>query len=440
MKIGIIGTGYVGLVTGSCLADFGHFVTCMDINPDKIAVLQKGYSPIYEPELDDVLKRNIDAKRLSFTTDIQFLVENHEVIFIAVGTPPTEDGSADLTHVLDAASEIGQYMNDYKVIVTKSTVPIGTARNVTDKINSVLTNRNIAIEFDVVSNPEFLREGKAIQDFSHPDRIVIGTTSAKAETIMKEVYRVLSINQTPFICTNPETSEMIKYASNAFLAVKISFINELALVCEKTNANVQDVAKSMGMDGRISPKFLHTGPGFGGSCFPKDTRALVQIAKENDEQLLVVEAAIQANEKQKQKMVAKIVKTLGSVSGKTLTVLGLSFKPDTDDMREAPALTIITDLVHLGAKIQTYCPGGMKEAKKQLQNIHHSITYCENEYDAAQDSHAIILMTEWNQFRGLDLKKLKNIVKDNYFFDLRNIYSRDLSIRDLFRYYGVGIL
>ncbi|HPQ90242.1 MAG TPA: UDP-glucose/GDP-mannose dehydrogenase family protein, partial [Candidatus Mcinerneyibacteriales bacterium] len=324
MKIGVVGTGYVGLVTGVCLADFGLPVLCMDVDEKKIETIEKGESPIYEPGLDVLLEKNIREDRLQVTTDMKRCVEESDVIFIAVGTPPKEDGSADLKYVLDVAGEIGRYMNGYKVIVDKSTVPVGTGRRVEQTIKGELEKRGVQWRFDVVSNPEFLREGKALHDFTHPDRIVIGTRTAKAAEMMKEVYRVLYLNKTPFVFTDIETAEMIKYASNAFLAVKISFINEMALLSEEVGANVQDIAAAMGMDGRISPKFLHAGPGYGGSCFPKDTKALVDIARKENISLYVVTAAIEANERQKMKMVDKIEKAMKELRGKEIAVLGLT--------------------------------------------------------------------------------------------------------------------
>lgn len=438
MNIGVIGTGYVGLVQGVIMAEFGMNVICMDTVADKIKILQQGSIPIYEPGLKELLDKNVAAGRLHFTVEMEESVKNSEAIFIAVGTPPREDGSVDLHYVLQVAQDIGRYINDYKVIVNKSTVPVGTGRLVKKLIQDQLDIRGISIEFDVISNPEFLREGKAVHDCLMPDRVVIGTESEKALEIMKKVYDVLFINQTPFLITNIETAEMIKYASNAFLAVKISFINEMALLAERVGANIQEIAHGMGMDGRISPKFLHAGPGFGGSCFPKDTKALVDIAKKNGEEMFVISAAIQANEKQKQKMIDRINKILGGVSGQTLAVWGISFKPETDDVRDAPALSIISGLVEQGAKIRAYCPQGIKEAKWRLEKYKECITYCENEYDAAKGCSGVILLTEWHQFRGADLKQVRDVMEDTYFFDLRNVFSKSKDIRELFKYYGVG--
>ena len=439
MKIGVIGTGYVGLVTGVCLADFGQDVVCMDVDDEKIDTLKNGGIPIYEPGLDDLVERNVKYNRINFTTDIKETVENNDVIFIAVGTPPAEDGSADLRHVLSVARDIGKYINDYKVVVDKSTVPVGTGQRVKKVIKEEINKRDKDIKFDVVSNPEFLREGKAIHDFTHPDRVVIGSESERAAEIMKETYRVLYLNKTPFVFTNIETAEMIKYASNAFLATKISFINEMALLSEKVGANVQDIAEAMGMDGRISDKFLHAGAGYGGSCFPKDTKAIVDIGWKNDVDLKVIQAAIDANDKQKMKMVEKIEHKMGDLEGRTITVLGLTFKPETDDMREAPSLTIIPELINKGARIQTFCPEGFKEAQWRLNEYKDDIKYCDDEYIAANGSEAVVILTEWHQFRGMDLKKLKKNMKGNYFFDFRNIYSQDGNITELFKYEGVGV-
>ncbi|WP_435308213.1 UDP-glucose dehydrogenase family protein [Sebaldella termitidis] len=439
MRIGVIGTGYVGLVQGVILAQFGLNIICVDTNKEKIEKLKNGEVPIYEPGLEDLLIKNIEENRIEFTTDIEYAIKNSEVLFIAVGTPPADDGSADLKYVLEVAESIGTYMEGYKVIVDKSTVPVGTGKLVRETIQKKLNERGSDLKFDIVSNPEFLREGKAVNDCLRPDRVVIGTESEKATEIMKKVYNVLYINETPFVFTNIETAEMIKYASNAFLAVKISFINEMALLAEKVGADVQKIASAMGQDGRISPKFLHAGPGYGGSCFPKDTKAIADIGRKNDENLLVIEAAIKANEKQKEKMVEKIVKNMGNnLSGKVIAILGLSFKPETDDMREAPALDIIRGLVKNGAQIKAYCPQGMKEAEWRLKDIEEHIKYCANEYEAVQDTDAAVVVTEWNQFRGMNLKRVKEIMRDNYLFDLRNIYSKSSEAENLFKYFGVG--
>lgn len=438
MKISIIGTGYVGLVQGAVMADFGAEVICMDVNKERIKDLNEDKIPIFEPGLKEVILKNKKAKRIEFTTDIKYAVEKSQVIFIAVGTPANEDGSADLEYVLQVAENIGKYINEYKVIVDKSTVPVGTGKQVREIIEKELEKRGEKIEFDIVSNPEFLREGKALGDCQRPDRVVIGTDSVKAREIMKKVYDVLYINETPFLFTNLETAELIKYASNAFLAVKISFINEIALLAEKVGANTQEIARSMGMDGRISPKFLHCGPGYGGSCFPKDTKAIVSIGKKYGEDMYIIQAAIDANEKQKRKVIEKIEDKMQGVKGKTIGVLGLSFKPDTDDMRDAPSIDIIRGLVKLGAKIHAYCPEGMKEAKWRLEDCEKSIIYCDDEYSMANDVDGIVLMTEWNQFRGMDMKKIKDRMRDNFYFDLRNIHTKDKVVREIFKYYPVG--
>jgi len=438
-KIGVVGTGYVGLVGGVCLADFGNRVINVDIDEEKINKLNNGEVPIYEPGLKEVLKKVVEAKRIEFTTDFRYTVENSDVLFIAVGTPPREDGSADLKHVLTVARDIGKNMNGYKVVVDKSTVPVGTGQLVKKTIQEELHKRGVNYEFDVVSNPEFLREGKAVDDFYNPDRVVIGGESEKALQILKEVYQALYDRKVPFLFTNIETAEIIKYASNAFLATKISFINEISRVCEQLNADVRDVAKGMGLDARISPQFLQAGCGFGGSCFPKDTQALVHIARENDLPMAIVEAAIKANEEQKKHMVKKIIDKMGDVQGKTFAVLGLSFKPETDDMREAPSLTIIPALIKEGAKIKAYCPEGMKEAKWRLEEYKDHIQYMENPYKASEGSDALVLLTEWNEFKELDLSKIKELLNGNFFFDFRNVFPREKAEEAGLEYTGVGI-
>jgi UDPglucose 6-dehydrogenase len=438
-RIAIIGTGYVGSVSGACLADFGNQVICVDNDEKKIEALKKGVIPIYEPELDRVLARNAGAGRIVFTTDLAAAVRDSEVIFIAVGTPPAEDGSADLRHVESAARDIGRLIEKYTVVVDKSTVPIGTARRVSVWIREELEKRGKETPFDVVSNPEFLREGSAVFDFTHPDRVVIGTTSEAARKIMKEVYRSLYLTETPYIETNQETAEMIKYASNAFLAVKITFINEIANLCEKTGADVQDVAKAMGRDGRIGGKFLHPGPGYGGSCFPKDTRALASIGREYGEIQRIVEAAIGANEAQKKRMVAKILDAFGgSVKGKSIAVLGLAFKPNTDDMRESPAAAICLALAAEGARLRVYDPAALAEARWRFESIRDSVYFASGEYDALEGASALVLLTEWNQFRNFDLSRVRELLSLPYFFDFRNIYKREEVEAAGFHYYGVG--
>jgi UDPglucose 6-dehydrogenase len=445
--IGVIGTGYVGLVSGACLADFGNFVTCVDKDAEKIGALHKGLIPIFEPGLDAVVERNVSAGRLQFTTDLSTTVKTHQIVFIAVGTPPAEDGSADLQYVEAAAREIGQSMEGYTVVVDKSTVPIGTGRKVAQWIGEALQQRGRDIPFEVVSNPEFLREGSAVYDFTHPDRVVIGADGGTARKIMKDVYRSLYLNETPFIETNLESAEMIKYAANAFLAVKITFINEIANLCEKAGANVQDVAKAIGRDGRIGPKFLHPGPGYGGSCFPKDTRALANIGRSLNEPLGIVETTIASNERQKLRMVDKIEAGLGSLSGKIIAILGLTFKANTDDMRESPAITIAEGLVKRGARLRLWDPIAMKEAAWRLKGITETgpdaypdkkLYFAEDEYDALKGASALVLLTEWNQLRNLDLVRVKNLLSLPYFFDLRNIYKREETEAAGLRYYGVG--
>jgi len=438
-KIAVIGTGYVGSVSGACLADFGNHVICIDTDVTKIESLKKGIIPIFEPGLDLVVERNIKDGRLSFSTDLSEALKICNIVFIAVGTPPMDDGSADLVYVENAARQIGQLITQYTVIVDKSTVPIGTGRKVIAWVKEELNKRSLNLEFDVVSNPEFLREGSAVYDFTHPDRVVIGSESNKACEIMKDVYRALYLNETPFIETNLESAEMIKYASNAFLAVKISFINEIANLCEKTGADIRAVAKAIGKDGRIGPKFLHPGPGYGGSCFPKDTKALVKIAKDYGEILSIIETTIETNEKQKIRAALKIEKALNSLTGKKIAILGLAFKQNTDDMRESPAITICEYLVSKGASLRLFDPAAMKEAKWRLESIKDSIYFANDEYDAIKDCDALVIATEWNQFRNIDLLKTKNLLKTPYFFDLRNIYKKDIVTSIGFKYYGIGI-
>lgn len=438
-RVAVFGTGYVGLVSGVCIADFGINVICVDVDEKKIQRLNAGEIPIYEPGLDVFLERNIKAGRIRFTTDAKIAIEESDVIFIAVGTPPAENGEADLQYVYKVAQTIGDYMNDYKVVVDKSTVPIGTGQEVKKIIRERLASRGVEYSFDVVSNPEFLREGKALQDFTHPDRVVIGVESENVAEIMKKVYRPLYINETPFIVTNIETAEMIKYACNAFLATKITFINEIANLCEKVGANVQHVAKAMGRDGRISPKFLHAGPGFGGSCFPKDTKALVQIGEKLGIKMSVVSSVVEANERQKLLVAEKLEKALGDLNGKTIGILGLAFKPETDDMRDAPAITVIRCLLDKGAKVKAYDPQAMSEAKKVLSGLDMDIAYCKHAYDTAEGTDALLLITEWHEFRNMDLLLIKKIMNGNIFYDARNIYNRKDMEELGFRYIGTGV-
>jgi len=437
-NITVIGTGYVGLVTGTLLADFGHTVKCVDVDAGKIADLKKGRIPIFEPLLDDIVINNYKSGRLDFTTNTEEAVRLSDVIFIAVGTPSAEDGSADLTYVLSAAEGIATHMNDYKVIVNKSTVPVGTGKKVKGLIKSILENRNANFDFDVVSNPEFLREGSAVNDFLHPDRVVIGYESARALNIMKDIYRVLYLNEAPFIEANIETAEMIKYTTNAFLATKIAFINETANICERVGADVQQVAKAMGKDGRISSKFLNAGPGYGGSCFPKDTKGFVKLSEDCGAKASIVDAVVKSNEAQKMKMVNKIAEGMGTLKDKKLAILGITFKPNTDDLREAPALTILPKLAEQGAKFHIFDPQGKKEGEWRLAEIREDITWFENEYDAIKDCDGIIILTEWNLFRNLDFNRIKTLTKGRNFFDLRNIYKRKEIETKGFIYYGVG--
>jgi UDPglucose 6-dehydrogenase len=431
MNICVIGTGYVGLVTGSCFAEFGLNVTCVDNDEQKIALLQKGTSPIFEPGLEEMVKRNLREGRLVFTTEIDKAVEKSLVIFIAVGTPPKKDGSVDMTYIDEVARKIGENLNGYKVIATKSTVPVGTGERIRKVIQQYERKK---VNFDIVSNPEFLREGAAIEDFMRPNRVVIGAASEQAMAIMKDLYSPLYLIEAPFVITNIETAEMIKYASNAFLATKVSFINEIANICEKVGADVNVVARGMGLDQRIGSKFLHAGPGYGGSCFPKDTLGIAKIAEKHGYRFEIVRSVMKVNEKQKERMVAKVKEALGNLKGKTIAVLGLSFKPNTDDMREAPSLKIISSLQREGAKIRAYDPKAMEVARK----IFKKIEYGKDPYDVAKGSDALLIITEWNQFRNLDLKRLQKIMKSPVFLDFRNIYE-PAKMREMgFKYFAVG--
>ena len=431
MHIGIIGAGYVGLVTGACFSEFGVFVTCVDKDEKKIKSLKKGIVPFYEPGLADFVQRNMKQGRLEFTTKIREAVDSSLVIFIAVGTPPRGDGSADMKYIDVVAKEIATNMNGYKVIVTKSTVPVGTGKRVRQIIARNLKEQN---NFDIVSNPEFLREGAAIEDFMRPNRVVIGTESQQAIATLKDLYKPLYLIETPFVITNIETAELIKYASNSFLAAKVSFINEIANLCERVGADVNTVAKGMGLDQRIGSKFLHAGPGFGGSCFPKDTKALLKIAEQHGSELNIIKAAVQANENQKKVAFAKIKNAMGDLKGKVVAVLGLSFKPNTDDMRDAPSVAIIENLLKNNVKVRAYDPAAMDNAK----SIFPEITLCKDPYDAAKGSDAVVIITEWNQFRNLDLERIKSIVKQRFFFDLRNIYEPAKMKKLKFQYVSIG--
>jgi UDPglucose 6-dehydrogenase len=431
MHIGIIGMGYVGLVTAACFAEFGVFVTCIDKDKKRIRSLKEGLIPFYEPGLEELLQRNFKEGRLTFSTDIADAVRSSLVIFIAVGTPPRGDGSADLKYVEEVAKEIASNLDGYKVIVTKSTVPVGTG----DRIRRIVSkNLKEQVDFDIVSNPEFLREGSAIEDFMRPNRVIIGANSQQAVAIMSDLYKPLYLIETPFVITNIKTAELIKYASNSFLAAKISFINEIANLCEKVGADVHMVAKGIGLDQRIGPKFLHPGPGYGGSCLPKDTLALLKMAEEHGVELGIVDAAVKANERQWELMIKKIRDATGTLKNKTIAILGLSFKPNTDDIREAPSLNIIKKLLKEGAKIRAYDPVSMKGANTILPDI----TYCKDTYDAVKGANALVIMTEWNQFRNLELDRLKRLLKEPYFFDLRNIYEPQKLRTKGFKYFSVG--
>lgn len=432
MRIGVVGTGYVGLVSGTCFAEFGIDVCCVDKNVEKIRKLEKGEIPIYEPGLQDMVERNVKAGRLSFTTDLAIAVKGADAVFIAVGTPPRNgDEGADLSQVFDAAREIASVMDGYLVIVDKSTVPVGTARKVEDIIRALKPGAS----FDIVSNPEFLREGAAIDDFMRPDRVVIGTSSQRAADVMRALYRPLYLNETPMVVTSLETAELTKYAANAFLATKITFINEIARLCEATGANVQDVARGMGLDKRIGGKFLHAGPGYGGSCFPKDTKALTQTGRDYGVPQSIVETVVAANERTKEVMVERIITACdGAIKGKKIGVLGVSFKPETDDMRDAPALTIIPLLQQAGAQVCAYDPVAMNVAKPLLPNV----IWGKDAYAVAQDADAIVIITEWNEFRALDLERIAGLMKTKYIVDLRNIYKTTDMAQTPFRYVSIG--
>ena len=433
MNICVVGTGYVGLVTGACLADFGMNVTCVDKDKAKIDMLLRGEIPIYEPGLGAIVSKNVKEGRLHFTTDLDPSIQQALAIFIAVGTPPKEDGSADLSYVVQVAESIAKNLNGYKVIVTKSTVPIGTGQ----MIEKILGEKaNPEHPFSVVSNPEFLREGSAIGDFMRPDRVVLGARDQQAIAIMKDIYAPLYLNETPFVITNVETSELIKYASNAFLATKITFINEVAQLCERLGADVHHVAKGMGLDKRIGPKFLHPGPGYGGSCFPKDTQALADIARKVDLPFEIVETVIQVNDRIKASSTAKVEKALGgNVEGKTVAVLGLSFKPETDDMRDSPSLPLVRALVSGGATVRTFDPEAMENAQALLPE---SVIYCENAYDAAQGADCLVIATEWNQFRSLNNDRLKELMNAPVMVDLRNVCKPERMREAGFTYDSVG--
>lgn len=431
MRIAVIGTGYVGLVSGACFAEFGVDVTCVDVDVTKIEKLNNGLIPIYEPGLDQIVEKNVKDGRLHFTTDITKAVEDALVVFLAVGTPPKEDGSPDMSYYQQAAKDVADAMNGYKVLVTKSTVPIGTGKWLRDFVTA---NQKTKTDFGVASNPEFLREGAAIDDFMRPDRVVIGSNEEKAIEVMKELYRPLYLIETPIVITSLEAAELIKYAANAFLATKITFINEVANLCDAIGCDVHDVARGMGMDNRIGRKFLHPGPGYGGSCFPKDTRALTTVADQFGVETRIVDAVIEANERQRDAMIPKIEKLVGDLSGKKIGVLGLSFKPETDDMRESPAIEIIHSMIAKGAQVRAFDPVAMDEAKHYISGL----SYAEDEYDAIKDADALVIVTEWNQFRALDMEKVKSLLKAPKIADLRNIYEPSDMRAMGFEYVGVG--
>ncbi|MCW5724841.1 MAG: UDP-glucose/GDP-mannose dehydrogenase family protein [Maricaulaceae bacterium] len=432
MRVAMIGTGYVGLVSGACFADFGHHVTCVDKDADKIATLRAGGIPIYEPGLDLLVARNVREGRLDFATDLTEAVRAADAVFIAVGTPSRRgDGFADLSYVHAAAEEVAAVMNGYTVIVNKSTVPVGTG----DEVEAIIRKARPDSDFSVVSNPEFLREGAAIDDFKRPDRIVVGTDDERARELMKELYRPLYLNETPIVFTSRRTSELIKYAANAFLAMKITFINEIADLCERVGANVQEVAKGVGLDNRIGSKFLHAGPGYGGSCFPKDTLALVRTAQEADAPLRLIETVVDVNDARKKAMAGKVVAALGGdVKGKTIAVLGLTFKPNTDDMREAPSLDIIPALQKAGAHVRAFDPAGIEEAEKLLKNVE----FVTGPYICAEGADAVVIITEWNEFRALDPDRLLTAMSGRTIVDLRNIYTPEVMRAKGFDYHSVG--
>ena len=432
MRIAVIGTGYVGLVSGACFADFGHVVTCVDKDAGKIGALRNGVIPIFEPGLDDLVAKNAQQARLFFETDAAPAVRAADAVFIAVGTPSRRgDGHADLSYVYEAAREIARELDGYTVVITKSTVPIGTG----DEVERIIREVRPDVDFSVVSNPEFLREGAAIEDFKHPDRIVIGTTDPRARKVMAEVYRPLFLNEAPLLTTSRVSAELTKYAANAFLAMKITFMNEIADLCEQVGADVQEIARGFGSDRRIGQKFLHAGPGYGGSCFPKDTLALIKTAQDHDAPLRIVETVTAVNEQRKRAMARKVVAACGgSVRGKTIALLGLTFKPNTDDMREAPSLAIIRGLQDAGAHVRAYDPVGMDLARTILDGV----TFAEDAYDCAEGAHALVLVTEWEAFRALDLGRIRGLLATPILVDLRNVYRADEVRRKGFSYTGVG--
>jgi UDPglucose 6-dehydrogenase len=434
MKITFFGTGYVGLVTGTCFADLGNEVTCVDINNKKISDLNEGKIPIYEPGLKELIERNVKQRRLFFTTKAEEAIKSADIIFIAVGTPQKENGQAELKYVLEVGKTIGKYLNQYKVIVNKSTVPVGTAEKVTKEISSQLKERGKEIEFDVVSNPEFLKEGAAIKDFQVPDRVVIGTDSEKAKEIMEDLYSAVTRMDRPIVFMDTKSAELTKYASNAMLAVRISFMNEISSLCEEIGADIKQVAKGMGLDSRIGPKFLSAGIGYGGSCFPKDVRALAHMLESYDGNTNIIRSADYVNERQKKSAIPKLKKMIPQIEGKKIAIWGLSFKPKTDDIRESPAITIINQLQEEYAEISAYDPEGMEEMKKKFANI----TYTTTSYEAVKDADVLMILTEWDEFRKVDLERIKESMKGKIIFDGRNIFNPE-KVREIgFKYIGVG--
>lgn len=432
MRIVMVGTGYVGLVSGACFSEFGWDVVCVDKDADKIAMLQRDEMPIFEPGLEDLVRRNVAAGRLEFTTDLQSAIAGAQAVFIAVGTPSRRgDGYADLSYVYAAAEEIAQHADPQTVVVTKSTVPVGTGREIAARMKKVRPDNGL----DVASNPEFLREGAAIEDFMRPDRVVIGAETENARTVLRGLYRPLFLRDTPIVFTSLETAEVIKYAANTFLATKITFINEFADLCEQVGANIQDVARGIGLDGRIGGKFLNAGPGYGGSCFPKDTLALVQTARDAGSPVTLVEQVVAINDSRKSAMAAKIIAACGgSVKGKTIAVLGLTFKPNTDDMRDAPSLVVVPKLIEAGASVRAFDPEGMDEAREILQGV----SWCDDGYSAMTGADAVVILTEWNEFRALDLGRIKSLLSAPLMIDLRNIYNPDEMARNGFDYISIG--
>jgi UDPglucose 6-dehydrogenase len=432
MRIAMIGAGYVGLVSGACFSDFGHHVICIDNDEEKIAALKSGEIPIHEPGLAELVASNVRQDRLAFDDQVKPAVAGADVVFIAVGTPSRRgDGHADLSYVFAAAREIAKALSKFTVVVTKSTVPVGTS----DEVERLIRQENPEAEFAVVSNPEFLREGAAIRDFKHPDRIVVGTDDPRARKVIAEVYRPLHLNAPPIVYTDRRTAELTKYAANSFLATKVAFINEIADLAEKVGANVQEVARGIGLDNRIGSKFLHAGPGFGGSCFPKDTLALIKTGQDNETPLRIIETVVAVNDQRKRAMARKVANAIGgNLRGKSIAVLGVTFKPNTDDMRDAPSIPLVTALQDMGAQVRAFDPVGMPQARKILENV----TFCDSAYDCAKGAHALVIVTEWEQFRALDLQKMASIMASSVIVDLRNIYSPEEVIRNGFHYCGIG--